>query len=1166
MVTYTTVLYISTLLAFAAGVRLDDDEGAGLDTDYEIDWSTGGYSNGGVYKSVSQKYNEDILVGQKERDEELKRFEEAEAEMKAEKAKASEARSNYDKAWGTQVQEERLLKDAHIRVRDGTIAKNKAIKDVTTLADQAKALKAQADIDSGSEAAITVKVKLFNVKEGLKFMEGATSDRKTEMTAALEAAVALASKLNGTDGIVKALNATMVEAVVTNGDLLQAIIEPTHASGSQLSATDLDIIVKELEEGTVLNKGVADVVKGVLTTAGQSVEGVVAGQIVVSIVKNMGKYMKAFRATGCPKMGPIKEMTWWLTQDDQTVWANMNHLCEMNRDGTANERQVMECCGTPSGCNPICKRQQAWEEGQTEEQIAASEDRKQQLLEQAEEALSKQRDAEDDIEAQTKIVAQSKLDIENRKRQVVRAKALVRKSDWKKWIAQTKAINEAYSMAWSKKLKMDSEAKISMLVRKKSEALESMIAEDGKDSYKNQEDSKTTMNNMDAMVVKLQKDNIQDEAMQLKRVDDDQKFVAKKEEVLAEALDAAAQKRAAHKHAMNAGGTSEADKRQANKKKAAIRMCTTTGDYGSTVPAHTACHIDEGDVMTFQCNKDTSDSTSDKYFGPQGWCHTNPDDLTKWGACSDGCSAAGKWVASAHDVYCSPDLRKTLSTTKFGLVDHPRQCMALAAEDHECGNEIFTNGDNCVCVIKDKRCDRLAQAGMDLFEYVDEIDAIKLTYKKDMEWEAGNARKLKEHLVTAEEEAAKTIADFEARQEANRQGVIEAYKNRREAKTKLANAEEQEEKVEAALGKSEVKTDLTSNVEGKSREDTTLQNVYASHAATKSAAADLKLHTHLMITAKANYEDALRNKVQNEKDIVIDQKTIEEANLTAKVKKGDQMSAEHMEDIPWALGYVHERTEAEKREADARTQLAKDESLKKDYVKQYDEDLGNFNTEQKWIDGANGEKERADKWEAQAKEHFEALEVHVAGQKAKMKDEKVKRMEKIIAQEAKASEEAEDNKQRAETEAETHMVAEQSSAVSAAKIGSTNLKLAHQMLAEAEDPKAKANARTMLKEAKKLKAFYLKQEVEEKKMKIEKEDEAAELTIHFNKHKLVETRSIEKKDKIIKDWEEGTHPPTAWPTPAPTSAPTHPPPTPLPTPVPSFGTPSPTEASMALPV
>jgi len=322
----------------------------------------------------------------------------------------------------------------------------------------------------------------------------------------------------------------------------------------------------------------------------------------------------------------------------------------------------------------------------------------------------------------------------------------------------------------------------------------------------------------------------------------------------------------------------------------------------------------------------------------------------------------------------------------------------------------------------------------------------------------------------------------------------------------------------------------------------------------------------LMITAKANYEDALRNKVQNEKDIVIDQKTIEEANLTAKVKKCDQMSAEHMEDIPWALGYVHERTEAEKREADARTQLAKDESLKKDYVKQYDEDLGNFNTEQKWIDGANGEKERADKWEAQAKEHFEALEVHVAGQKAKMKDEKVKRMEKIIAQEAKASEEAEDNKQRAETEAETHMVAEQSSAVSAAKIGSTNLKLAHQMLAEAEDPKAKANARTMLKEAKKLKAFYLKQEVEEKKMKLEKEDEAAELTIHFNKHKLVETRSIEKKDKIIKDWEEGTHPPTAWPTPAPTSAPTHPPPTPLPTPVPSFGTPSPTEASMALPV
>jgi hypothetical protein len=847
--------------------------------------------------------------------------------MKAEKKKVVEARTTYDKAWGTQMQEERLLKDAHIRVRDGTIAKNKAIKDVATLAAEAKALKAQADIDSGSSAAITVKVKLYNVKGGsMDFMEGEKSDRKTEMTAALEAAVAKAAVLNGAG-----MEASKVEAVVTNGDLLQAIIEPTHPeSGSQLSASELDKMIKELEEGTVLTTGIADAVKAALTSEDDSaqakaeVDKIVAGGNVVALVKNMGKYMKASRATGCPKMGPLKEMSWWLTQDDQTVWANMMHLCTLNRDGTANERQVAECCGTPAGCNPTCTRQQAWDEdaGQQEAETAASEDRKAQLLQQAEETLSKKRDAEDDIEAQTKIIAQSKLDIENRKRQVMRAKAGVRKADWKKWIAQTKGINEAYAMAWSKKLKMDSEAKIAMVVRKKAEALESMIAEDGKDSYKNQENAKTIMNNMDAKVVKLQKDNLADEALQGKRVDDDQKFVAKKEEALAEALDAAAKKRAAHKHAMNAGGTSEADKRQSNKKNAAVRMCTTTGDYGSNVPAHTACYIAPEDVRTFECNKDTSDNRD---FGPQGWCHTDKDDLTKWGACSDGCSAAGKWVASAHDVYCSPEVRKTLSTTKFGLVDHPRQCMALAAEDHECGNEIYTNGDNCVCVLKDKKCDRIPSAGMDLYEYVDEIDAIKLTFKKDMEWEAGNARKLKQHLVEAEEAAAQTISDFEARQEANQVAVIESYKARREAKIALGAAEEQEEKVEAALGKAEVKTDLTSVEEGKRRKDTTIQNVHAAYASAKSAAADLKLHEHLMITAKANYEEALKMKTQNEQDIAHSEKVIKESSLHAKWHKGDQLSAEHMGDIPWALGYVHKRTDAEKREADARTLLAKDQ-------------------------------------------------------------------------------------------------------------------------------------------------------------------------------------------------------------------------------------------------
>ena len=76
-------------------------------------------------------------------------------------------------------------------------------------------------------------------------------------------------------------------------------------------------------------------------------------------------YVLTFKATGCPNKSPTQRtMTWWNKQSDNKVFRDMFKYCKLVRDGKANRRQILQCCGEVNGCTQIsCNKQTAWSTG-----------------------------------------------------------------------------------------------------------------------------------------------------------------------------------------------------------------------------------------------------------------------------------------------------------------------------------------------------------------------------------------------------------------------------------------------------------------------------------------------------------------------------------------------------------------------------------------------------------------------------------------------------------------------------------------------------------------------------------------------------------------------------------------------------------------------------------
>merc|ERR1719424_69622 len=67
-----------------------------------------------------------------------------------------------------------------------------------------------------------------------------------------------------------------------------------------------------------------------------------------------------------------------------------------------------------------------------------------------------------------------------------------------------------------------------------------------------------------------------------------------------------------------------------------------------------------------------------------------------------------------RNVGCSKNIRKTLVSAKFGAVKHTidaLQCKGMASTDNDCGDEVFTNGIYCACVLTGKTCDMVQVPG-----------------------------------------------------------------------------------------------------------------------------------------------------------------------------------------------------------------------------------------------------------------------------------------------------------------------------------------------------------------------------------------------------------------------------------------------------------------------
>ena len=75
------------------------------------------------------------------------------------------------------------------------------------------------------------------------------------------------------------------------------------------------------------------------------------------------KYLATFKATGCLPLNDQrspKNLKYWKSQSDSTVFGDMMSYCETVRDGTAAEYQKIKCCGSKDCTVSTCTRQTTW--------------------------------------------------------------------------------------------------------------------------------------------------------------------------------------------------------------------------------------------------------------------------------------------------------------------------------------------------------------------------------------------------------------------------------------------------------------------------------------------------------------------------------------------------------------------------------------------------------------------------------------------------------------------------------------------------------------------------------------------------------------------------------------------------------------------------------------
>jgi len=100
---------------------------------------------------------------------------------------------------------------------------------------------------------------------------------------------------------------------------------------------------------------------------------------------------------------------------------------------------------------------------------------------------------------------------------------------------------------------------------------------------------------------------------------------------------------------------------------------------------------------------------------------------------SDG--TGGKLI---RNVGCSKNIRKTLVSGAYKAVKHTidaLQCKGMASADYDCGEEVFTNGIYCACVLTGKTCDMVPVPGATMFIPTTTLPPNPLAHPKEIDLE-----------------------------------------------------------------------------------------------------------------------------------------------------------------------------------------------------------------------------------------------------------------------------------------------------------------------------------------------------------------------------------------------------------------------------------------------
>jgi len=566
---------------------------------------------------------------------------------------------------------------------------------------------------------------------------------------------------------------------------------------------------------------------------------------------------------------------------------------------------------------------------------------------------------------------------------------------------------------------------------------------------------------------------------------------------------------------------------------------------------NTPCYVSDDERPTFACVKDPAlaHHSFDHLAHPSGWCYTDAAH-TKWGTCSHKCEAGGRWVWIAQNTYCSPEVRKTISPSSAGLVFSPSHCMSLVADDADCGDQMYTDSSNCICVLAGKTCDKTPSDGQNLYQYFEEEDARVAQLKANRDFALINENTMRFEMKKAENAIAQLNIVDEAKETKKVEMTAKIRAAAAAANEAFTQAHKRHQDADTALSALEKITDTFAEAEGNLKVEANTADVHSIQEKMDEQAETETTLKHFKFRAQRDWKDAqdmLREATatikKNEQLINVTIAKGKEAKVTQEIaaKKGDHRAA-----------YDADNTHLQANEDEAMyrqeiqkcaTQVIKGQEDTMLAVEAINNTLEPLKAAQAELVTLRADIEGAKRATQNGVDDM-------VSQRRKIADEHILKWHNVNIKAKKAADTAKEGKDKAFSDSAKYGALQDGAEKLAEGITKGHLKIAQEALAQANDTSARQQAQIMIAGATTLREEFLseveaqvvhKQNADEKQASFAAQE--AEAMTEYKKAVGMELHLKTAFDASIKA-------PTPWPTPAPTSLPTHKP-TAAPTPVPT---------------